>query len=455
MIGEATAQAVPSTAQSRSPQQSRTKLIRKVAVLGAGTMGSRIAAHIANAGTPVVLLDIVPAGAQPGNHAARSALAHNAVEAMRKAKPAAFFDNTVARLVTTGNFEDDLKLLADCDWIIEAVAENLEIKRSLLRNVDAVRRPDAIVTTNTSGLPVAQIAEGMPEAFRRNWFGTHFFNPPRYMPLLEIISTPETDPAAIEAVEQFGHKHLGKTIVEAKDTPNFIANRIGTFALMNGIRIMQEMDLTIEQVDALTGSVLGWPKTGTFRLADMVGLDVLGHVAANFLARVRDERPDVRAARLHAPDARKQVARRQDGTGLLPQAARRRRQGAAPRPGLEDARIPSIRNARTSRRSRWPRTSIPSRSASGCVLANDPRKDTAAAFHWRVLPELWNYAANRIPEISNDIVGIDAAMRAGFNWELGPFELWDAAGVAGDRSADEGRRNAGRTRRRETAGQRL
>ena len=454
MIGEATAQAVPSTAQSRSPQQTRTKLIRKVAVLGAGTMGSRIAAHIANAGTPVVLLDIVPAGAQPGNQAARSALAHNAVEAMRKAKPAAFFDNDVPRLITTGNFEDDLKLLADCDWIIEAVAENLEIKRSLLRSVDAVRRPDSIVTTNTSGLPVAQIAEGMPEAFRRNWFGTHFFNPPRYMPLLEIISTPETDPAAIEAVEQFGHKHLGKTIVEAKDTPNFIANRIGTFALMNAIRIMQEMDLTIEQVDALTGSVLGWPKTGTFRLADMVGLDVLGHVAANFLARVRDERPDVVPPDFMRRMLEQQVARRQDGTGLLPQGARRRRQGAAPRPGLEDARISSIGagelpGPRDGQERRFRPGAYPARSRrrspegyGRCVLlARSPRAmELRRQSHSRDLERYRRYRRRHAG-------GLQLGTRA--------LRALGCRGRRRDRSAHEGRRHAGRTRGRETAGQRL
>ena len=267
--------------------------IRKVAVLGAGTMGSRIAAHLANAGVPVVLLDIAAPNAPAGDRATRNAVVMKALDALKKSKPPAFFDASVSRLITVGNFEDHLNLVTGCDWIIEAVAENLDIKRSLLARVDAFRRRDAIITTNTSGLPVSVIAEGMPEDFRRNWFGTHFFNPPRYMRLLEIIPTPETNPAAIAAVELFADHRLGKSVVRPKDTPNFIANRIGTFALMNTMRVMRAMDLTIEQVDTLTGAPLGWPKTGTFRLADLVGVDVLAHVVKNFEARVKDERSDV------------------------------------------------------------------------------------------------------------------------------------------------------------------
>ncbi|HYK51197.1 MAG TPA: 3-hydroxyacyl-CoA dehydrogenase family protein, partial [Terriglobales bacterium] len=225
------------------------KRIHKVAVLGAGTMGARIAAHFANAGIPSLLLDIVPPDA---DGPARNKIAAAGLEALKKAKPAAFYEPALARLVTIGNFEDDLKRLAEVDWIVEAVVENLEIKRSLLRKVDAVRKPGTIVTTNTSGLPVAKIAEGFPDDFRRSWFGTHFFNPPRYMRLLELISTPETDPALIAAVTHFCDTQMGKGVVIAKDTPNFIANRIGTFSVLNVMRLMQEMDLSIEEVDALT-----------------------------------------------------------------------------------------------------------------------------------------------------------------------------------------------------------
>src|SRR5271168_871074 len=219
--------------------------IEKVAVLGAGTMGARISAHLANAGVPSYLLDIVPPDA---DGPARNRIAAAGLEAAVKSKPAAFFEPSLARLVTIGNFEDDLHKLADVDWIIEAVVEDLEIKRSLLRKIEAIRKPGTIITTNTSGLPIAKIVEGFPDDFRRYWFGTHFFNPPRYMRLLELIPTPDADPELIKAVTHFCDQQLGKGVVLAKDTPNFIGNRIGTFSVLNVIRLMQEMDLTIEEV---------------------------------------------------------------------------------------------------------------------------------------------------------------------------------------------------------------
>src|SRR5271156_1598131 len=272
------------------------KQIHKVAILGAGTMGARIAAHFANAGVPSLLLDIVPPNAPPdADRAARNKIAAAGLDGARKSKPAAFFDASLSRLVTVGNFDDDLKRLADVDWIIEAIVENLDIKRSLLKKIDAIRKPGTIITTNTSGLPVAKIAEGFSEDFRRSWFGTHFFNPPRYMRLLELIPTPDSDPKLIEAVTHFCDQQLGKSVVRAKDTPNFIANRIGTFSVLNLIRLMQEMDLSIEDVDALTGSAVGWPRSATFRTIDLVGLDILGHVVGNMTgATALDERSDLK-----------------------------------------------------------------------------------------------------------------------------------------------------------------
>src|SRR5271169_4672266 len=278
------------------------KRINKVAVLGAGTMGARIAAHFANAGVPSYLLDIVPPDADAP---ARNKIAAAGLDAAKKSKPAAFMDASLARLVTVGNFDDDLKKLADVDWIIEAVVENLDIKRSLLRKVEAIRKPGTIVTTNTSGLLVGKIAEGFSDDFRRAWFGTHFFNPPRYMRLLEIIPTPDADPAAIAAISHFSDVRLGKGVVIAKDTPNFIGNRIGTFSVLNVIRLMQEMDLTIEEIDALTGQAVGWPKSATFRTIDLVGLDILGHVVGNMTANVHDERSD-----LQLPDFFQQMLQR-------------------------------------------------------------------------------------------------------------------------------------------------
>ncbi|MBV8477064.1 MAG: 3-hydroxyacyl-CoA dehydrogenase family protein, partial [Acidobacteria bacterium] len=228
--------------------------ISKVAVLGAGTMGARIAAQLANAGVRAYLFDVVPPGAYGPQ---RNQVASRGLDSALIAKPAAFFDPSLASMITIGNFEDDLKRLAEVDWIIEAVVEDLAIKRALLEKVAVVRRPGTITTTNTSGLPVAKIAEGFSDEFRRSWFGTHFFNPPRYMRLLELIPTPDADPALMRAIADFCDLHLGKGVVYAKDTPNFIANRIGTFSVLNVMRLMQEMDLSIEEVDAVTGTAVG------------------------------------------------------------------------------------------------------------------------------------------------------------------------------------------------------
>src|ERR1700689_5051312 len=267
------------------------KHIHKVAVLGAGTMGARIAAQFANAGAASYLFDIVPPDA---DGAARNKIAAAGLDAAKKAKPAAFMEPSLARLITIGNFDDDLKRLADVDWIIEAVVENLDLKRALLRKVEAIRKPGTIITTNTSGLPVGKIAEGFSDDFRRSWFGTHFFNPPRYMRLLELIPTPDADPALIDAVTHFCDVRLGKGVVLAKDTPNFIGNRIGTFSVLNVMRLMQEMSLTIEEVDALTGKAVGWPRSATFRTIDLVGLDILGHVVSNITTNVQDERSELK-----------------------------------------------------------------------------------------------------------------------------------------------------------------
>jgi 3-hydroxyacyl-CoA dehydrogenase len=402
--------------QGRSPYQ-----IRKVAVLGAGTMGARIAAHMANSGLPVLLLDL------PSSEGIRNGIAARALEGLKTSKPAALADPSFASRISIGNFEDDLPSLKGYDWIIEAVAENLEIKRGLLGKVIPHLHPAALLTTNTSGLPVAQIAEAFSPEIRRRWFGTHFFNPPRYMRLIEIIATPETDRQAVAAVEEFADLKLGKTVVAAKDVPNFIANRIGTFSLLNTLRIMQEQGLTIEEIDALTGSIIGWPKTGTFRLSDMVGIDVLASVAGNFARLEADERADLKVpAAIHGLIERKWLGdktrqgfykkeRSSDGkeTRLVLDMESFEYRPAA-RPAL-----PELEMAKTN-------DSIAARIRS--LLNGNPEKDKAARFYWRMLPELWSYAANRIGEVADSIVEIDLAMKAGFNWTLGPFEMWDAAG---------------------------
>lgn len=400
--------------------------INKVAVLGAGTMGARIAAHFANAGVPCVLLDIVPPdAAQSTDKAARRKIVSAGLEAAIKSKPAAFFEKGLERLITIGTFDDDLKLIADADWIIEAVAENLEIKRGLLRKVEGIRKPGSIITTNTSGLPVASIAEGFIPDFRRHWFGTHFFNPPRYMRLLEIIPTPETDPAAIETVAHFCDVRMGKGIVTAKDTPNFIANRIGTFAGLNVFRVMQQMDLTIEEVDALTSSG-GWTKAATFRTIDLVGLDVLGSVVTNFSKNVQDERSD-----LKLPDFFKQMLERK----LLGDKVKKGFYQKVKGPQGEERLAIDWKTLEyhPAQKPKFPALEMAKNIEDmgerlRTTLAGDPR-DKATQFIWTTLFELWTYSANRIPEIADTVVEIDQAMRMGFNWEAGPFEVWDMAGV--------------------------
>jgi 3-hydroxyacyl-CoA dehydrogenase len=405
------------------------KHIHRVAVLGAGTMGARIAAHFANAGVPSYLLDIVPPSADAKS---RNKIAAAGLEAALKSKPSAFMEPSLARLITIGNFEDDLKKLADVDWIIEAVVENLDIKRTLLKKVEALRKPGSIVTTNTSGLPVGKIAEGFSDDFRRCWFGTHFFNPPRYMRLLELIPTPQSDRAAIDAVAHFCDVHLGKGVVFAKDTPNFIGNRIGTFSVLNVMRLMQEMDLTIEEVDALTGQAVGWPRSATFRTIDLVGLDILGHVVSNMTQNVRDERDD-----LKLPDFFSQMLERKWLGDKTKGGFYKKAKGGE---GTEDARLALDWKTLEYHPRQKPKfaaldmaKNIEATGARVKMLlgmdGSSSKTDKAGEFLWSALSDLWTYSANRIPEISDSIVEIDRAMRLGFNWELGPFELWDAAGV--------------------------
>jgi 3-hydroxyacyl-CoA dehydrogenase len=399
------------------------KRIHKVAILGAGTMGSRIAAHLANAGIPSLLLDIVPQGVDASG---RNKIAVAGLEAARKAKPAAFFETSLASLVTPGNFEDDLKRIAEVDWIIEVVVEDLEIKRSLLRKVEQLRKPGTIITTNTSGLPVAKIAEGFSEDFRKAWFGTHFFNPPRYMRLLEIIPTPDSDPALIEAVSNFSDVHLGKGVVIAKDTPNFIANRIGTFSVLNVMRLMQELDLTIEEVDALTGPAVGWPRSATFRTLDLVGLDILGHVVRNMTENVRDERSDLKLPDFFRQMLEKKMLGDKTSGGFY---KKKKGVGEDERLGLDWKTLEYRHRQKARFASLDTAKSIDDPATRIRTLLGGSGKNKDEQFLWSALSELWTYSANRIPEISDSVVEIDRAMRLGFNWELGPFELWDAAGV--------------------------
>jgi 3-hydroxyacyl-CoA dehydrogenase len=400
------------------PALGRPGMIQQAAVLGAGTMGVRIAAHLANAGIPVVLLDL---GGDTGKPIASAAL-----EALSRARPAAFYDPANARLIQPGTFEHDLSLLSKCDWVLEAVTENLAIKQELLAKITPFLKPGVILTTNTSGLPVASIAAQLPSDLRRSWFGTHFFNPPRYMRLLEIIPTPETDPAAIATIAAFADRRLGKTVVYARDTPNFIANRIGVYVMTQALQLMQEQGLTIEEVDALTGSALGWPRTGSFRLADMVGIDILAHVVANFSQSRAGEALDL------PPFVKTMLERRWlgDKTGQGFYKKEKDADGNELRLALDwqtvayrpatRPKFPSLELAKNAE-------SLPERLR--ILWAGDIRKDKAAKFQRELLSRLFAYAANCLPEIADDPDSIDRAMRTGFNWELGPFEMWDAVGV--------------------------
>ena len=407
---------------AQAPQQpafetAEPLLVRRAAVLGAGTMGSRIAAHLANVGIPTILLDL------PAKNAGEKSLAVAALESLAKAKPAAFYEPSSSALIKPGDFDKDLPALAKCDWVIEAVAEDLDIKTSLLARVLPHLAPGARITTNTSGLPVGGIAQALT-THRDRFFGAHFFNPPRYMRLLEVIATPETDRGLLAGFAAFADRILGKQVVFAHDTPNFIANRIGIAVMFHAAELMLKQGLTIEEVDALTGPVLGWPRTGTFRLADLVGIDVLAHVARNFPQGVNEGK----------------------FSGILEELLKRNWLGDKTSQGFymktrhadgKEERLALDFNTFEYRPAAKPALSaldMPKNAATvgerlRLLLANDPAKDKAAAFLWPFLSALWNYAADRIGEVADDAPTIDEAMRAGFNWELGPFEMWDAAGV--------------------------
>jgi len=406
-----------------------THRIQKAAVLGAGTMGARIAAHFANAGLPCLLLDIVPKDAAPAD---RNKIVLAGLEAARKSRPAAFFTPALSSKIAVGNFEDDLPRIAEADWIIEVVAENLEIKRGLLAKVAQYRKPGAIVTTNTSGLPVHLIAEGLPEEFQQHWAGTHFFNPPRYMKLVEVIPGPKTSPDVLAALCDFCDRRLGKGVVVAKDTPNFIANRIGTYSLLNALRLMSTLGLTVEEVDACTGPAVGWPKSATFRTADIVGLDILTHVVKNIYETAPDD--ESREA-YKVPSFVEDMARRGwigDKTG---QGFYKRVKGEGEKEILtldlntmeyrarQKARFASIETGKTIEDTRERLRALVAPIFEG------QRTDKAQQFIWGGLSEMCLYAGRRMPEISDRIVDVDRAMRWGFAWELGPFEIVDALGL--------------------------
>jgi len=407
--------------------------IEKAVVLGAGTMGSRIAAHFVNAGLPCILLDIVPPNLAPDAPAAeRNKIVRAGLDAAKKSKPAAFFTAALAEKITIGNFDDDLARCAEADWIIEVVAENLEIKRKLLARVTQFRKPGAIVTTNTSGLPVHLIAEGMSEEFQQHWAGTHFFNPPRYLKLVEVIPGPKTSSEVIESLSAFCGRRLGKGVVAAKDTPNFIANRIGTFSMLNALRLMSTLGMTVEEVDACTGPAVGWPKSATFRTADIVGLDVLVHVVKN----IYETAPNDESREMYkVPALVEEMAKRgwlgdKTGQGFYKKVKGEGEKGILSLDvntmEYRARQKPKFGSLEMGKAIEDTRERL--RALVGPVLEGQ-KGDKAQLFLWGALSEMCLYAARRVPEISDNVVDVDRALRWGFAWDLGPFEIIDALGV--------------------------
>src|SRR5262245_20346057 len=410
--------------------------IERAAVLGAGTMGAQIAAHLANAGVPTLLLDIPPRELTPeeqkkglslDNAQVKNRIARSGLEAAVKAKPAAFFVPEFAALVTAGNFDDDLAKIKDCDLIIEAVVENLEIKRSLYERVEKYRRPGSIVASNTSGIPIHLLAEGRSDDFKQHFLGVHFFNPPRYLHLVEIIRTEWTKPEVSCFIYGFLDQRLGKGVVPAKDRPNFIANRIGTFGALFTIKTMLDDGYTIEEVDKMTGPAVGHPKSATFRTFDLVGLDVFTHVIKNLYDALPDDEeremfvvPEVLATMvargLLGNKTRGGFYRKQKGEGDKSEIWTLDVASLDYRPS-EKVKLPSLDMAKNIE-------DAPER-IKGLVWS----KDRVGAFLWKTMSRTLVYAAKRIPEIADNVVEVDRAMRWGFGWELGPFEVWDAIGL--------------------------
>lgn len=411
--------------------------IRKVAVLGAGVMGAGIAAHLANVGIPCYLLDIVPRepsedekkrGLTLESPEVRNRLARQGLDSALKSRPASFFLPENAELITIGNFEDNLSWVGEVDWVIEVVVERLDIKQSLLEKVEKYWKPGIIVSSNTSGISINKMVEGRSPEFRRHFLGTHFFNPPRYMKLLEIIPGRDTDPAIVDYLARFGRDLLGKGIVLCKDTPNFIANRIGVFGMVQVLRLATEQGYTVEEIDAITGRAMGRPKSATFRTADLVGLDTFVHVAKN----VRECMPTPEAKALFdLPPVVEEMVKRgwlgektkqgffkkvkaPDGSSEI-HALNLQTLEYAPQ---QKPDFPSLKEAKR----------IPDLGARIKMLVS--AQDRAGQFAWALMKKSLLYAASVAQEIADDVVSIDNAMKWGFNWEMGPFETWDAVGLA-------------------------
>lgn len=400
--------------------------IKKVAVLGSGVMGSRIACHFANIGVEVILLDIVPKDAPANNKALRNKIVNDALQFALKSNPSPIYRKSFARLINTGNFEDDFQKISDCDWVIEVVVERLDIKQIVFEKVDKLRKPGSIVSSNTSGIPIHMMLEGRSEDFKKHFCGTHFFNPPRYLKLLEIIPTPQSSQEMIDFLMSYGEKYLGKTTVLCKDTPAFIANRIGVYGIMALFHLVEKMDLTVEEVDKLTGPVLGRPKSATFRTCDVVGMDTLVHVANGLIQNCPN---DEAKALFELPGYVSKMIENnwlgdKTGQGFYKKV---KKDGKSEILALNLKTLEYTPSQKVKFATLELTKTIDSLRDRIKVLVSG--KDKAGDFYRAMFFGLFQYVSNRIPEISDELYKIDDAMKAGFGWEIGPFETWDAIGL--------------------------
>jgi len=406
--------------------------IKKIAVLGSGVMGSGIAAHFANIGLDVIMLDIVPfdiSEADKNNKAVRNSIVNGALAASIKSRPAPLYDKKFASRITTGNFDDDFEQIADCDWIIEVVIERLDIKKQIFEKVEQFRKKGSLVTSNTSGIPIHLMTEGRSEDFKKHFCGTHFFNPPRYMRLFEVIPTKDTAPEVIDFFMDYGDRYLGKQTVLCKDTPAFIANRVGVYAMAKIYQLTEEMGMSIEEVDALTGPVLGRPKTGTFRLGDLVGHDT----AAKVIMGIKENCPkDEQAGAFEIPAYLQFLL---DNTflgnktkkGFYEKTKERDEKGRPVILALDLKTLEYKKSVRPKLESLATAKQIDSLPNKINAMFN--AEDKGGELVRRSLLGLFAYVSNRIPEISDNLYSIDDALRAGFAWKLGPFQYWDTIGV--------------------------
>jgi 3-hydroxyacyl-CoA dehydrogenase len=410
--------------------------IKKVAVLGSGIMGSRIACHFANIGVSVILLDIVPKeptadeskkGLTIESLSVRNRIVNDSLSNAVKSNPSPLYKKSFASRISTGNFQDNMALISTCDWVIEVVVENLDIKKKVYDEVEKHRKPGTLITSNTSGIPIHLMAAGRSDDFRKNFCGTHFFNPPRYLRLLEVIPTPETDPDVVSFLMEYGDLFLGKTTVLCKDTPAFIANRIGVFAIMSLLHQVEKMQLTVAEVDKLTGPVLGRPKSATFRTTDVVGLDTMIHVANGLYANCKDDanRDEFKLPAFVAKMSENKWLGDKTGQGFYKKVK-------------SDSGKSEILELNLNTLEYQPQTKVRYATLEATKTIDNLKQrmpvlfggtDKAGEFYRTAFSSLFKYVSDRMPEISDETYRIDAAMQAGFGWELGPFEAWDAIGV--------------------------